>query len=68
MRLGTEKFKEKTESFECYEFALQSIIKRAVKALTVDISKVYVEYVPANGKGWIKGKFRIIYPVEEKKK
>jgi hypothetical protein len=66
--INTEKFKEIQQNFECYEFALQSIIKKFIKLNDLDLTKVYIEYIPTKGKyGWIKGKFRITYPVDEKK-
>ena len=62
----TEKFKEIQQNFECYEFALQAIIKKCIKLNELDLTKVYIEYVPTKQKyGWIKGKFKITYEVEK---
>lgn len=63
----TEKYKETEQNFECYEFALQSIIKKFVKVMKVDLTKVYIEYEPTPKYGWIKGKFRILYPLNGEK-
>jgi hypothetical protein len=61
------KYREKEQNFECYEFALQDLVKKFIRLMTMDISKVYTEYVYTNKKGWIKGKVRITYPVESEK-
>jgi hypothetical protein len=34
--------------------------------MKMDVKKVSIEYIPSNDRGWIKGKFRIIYPIEVK--